>query len=69
MLERQRYAFRARDHGSVLSDSNSREARQRVHQTKNARIVPPKSSNASPHKEKFIALAVASFSIPPLCAL
>jgi len=41
----------------------------RAHQTRNARIVPPKISNASPHKEKFIAQSAASLSIRPACAL
>ena len=36
-----------------------RHAWQRAHQTRNARIVPPKTNNASPHKEKVIARSIA----------
>jgi len=69
MLKRQRDPFRARDHGDVLEVAAQSLGRMRAHQTRNARIVPPKISNASPHKEKFIAQSAASLSIRPACAL
>jgi hypothetical protein len=41
----------------------------RAHQTRNATIVPLNISNASAHKEKFIAQSAASISIGTPCAL
>jgi hypothetical protein len=69
MPKRERYPFRARDHGDGLEVAAQPLGVLRAHQTRNARIVPLKISNASPHKEKFIAQSAASLSIRPSCAL
>ena len=49
--------------------SRSWHAIWRAHQRRNARIVPPKIRNASPHREASMARAVASRPIGPPCTL